>query len=264
MAEPGFRPLAVVTGASSGIGYELARVFAENGFDLVIAADTNEIDHAAVKLSRPGVFIDAVQVDLSRRKGVTELYERIVALERPVEALAINAGIGLGGDFLETDLNREIKIINLNVASSVALAKLIMRDMEKMGGGRVLFTTSIAAEAPGPHYAVYAATKAFLQSFSQAVREEVKDRGIVVTALQPGATDTEFFQRARMLDTKIMDEKLDDPAEVAEEGFAALMAGKDYVITGSFKNKVRVALEKFLPEKWGAKLQGMTTEPRAT
>ncbi len=256
------RPLAVVTGASSGIGYELARQFAEHGFDLLVTATGPALDAAASKLNKSGAQVDAVQADLASYEGVESLYDAIKATGRPVDAIAINAGVGVGGDFArETDLRAELNLINLNVSSSVHLAKRVLNDMVARGSGRVLFTSSIAGVMPGPFEAVYAASKAFLLSFSEALRNELKDTGVSVTALMPGPTDTNFFHRAGMDDTKAGAGKKDDPAQVARQGFEALMSGDDHVIAGSAKNKLQGAAAKLLPETAKAAQHRKLTEP---
>jgi uncharacterized protein len=256
------RPLAVVTGASSGIGYELAKQFAEHGFDLVIAAESDTLREAAQSLANMGAEVEAVQVDLANYDGVERLYNKIRSLGRPVEAIAINAGVGINGHFVhETDLHDEINLINLNVVSAVHLAKRVLPDMVARGQGRVLFTSSIAALMPGPFYAVYAASKAFIQSFAQAIRNELKDTGVTVTALQPGPTDTEFFERADMTDTLAGTSSKDDPAKVARQGFEALMAGEEHVIAGSLMNKAQGAMSTFMSEESKAEMHRKQTEP---
>ncbi len=231
---------AVVTGASSGIGYELAKQFAQNGFDLLITAEDQGIETAASEIGGNGAAVEAVRLDLTQRKEVEKLYRTIQSKGRPVDAIAINAGVGVGGDFArQTELEDELNLIALNVTSSVHLAKLIVRDMVARKQGRVLFTASIAGTMPAPFEAVYGASKAFLLSFSEALRNELKDTGVTVTALMPGATETNFFHRANMDDTKVGASEKDDPAEVAKDGFEALMAGDDKVIAGSFKNKLQ-------------------------
>ncbi|GII05274.1 SDR family NAD(P)-dependent oxidoreductase [Planobispora takensis] len=258
----GTKPLAVVTGASSGIGYELARQFAENGFDLVVAAEDERLFPAARSLEDLGAAVSSVQVDLAHYEGVEELHTRIAASGRPVDAIAVNAGIGVSGDFArETDLNAELKLIKLNVVSSVHLAKLVLPGMVERGRGRVLFTSSIAGTMPGPFHAVYAASKAFLYSFSEGIREELKDTGVTVTALLPGPTDTDFFRRADMEDTKVGAGQKDDPAEVARQGFKALMSGDDHVVAGSKKNVVQAVAGKIMPESAQAKMTRRMTEP---
>src|SRR4051794_38462100 len=215
------RPLAVVTGASSGIGLELARQFAEHGYDLLIAAEDDGITTAAQALSgESGTSVRPVRTDLATFEGVEELYGAIQSDGRPLEAIAINAGRGAGGDFTrDTDLRDELNIIDLNVTSTVHLAKRVLPDMVARQNGKVLFTSSIAATMPGAYQAVYNASKSFVQSFAQAIRNELKDTGVTITALMPGPTDTEFFDRAQMQDTSVATGPKDDPAEVARDGF---------------------------------------------
>jgi len=245
---PNDKPLAVVTGASSGIGFELAKELARRGYDLLVAAENVELFDAAGEIQELGAEVTPVQVDLSEYDGVEEFYSRIQAMNRPVDVIAINAGVGVGGDFTrETDLDEELNLIALNVVSTVHLSKRVLKDMVARDSGRVLFTASVASIAPGPFEAVYAASKAFVFSFSEALHNELKDTHITVTALMPGATETNFFHRAGMDDTKIGQEKKDDPAEVAKDGIEALMAGKDRVVAGSFKNKVMVAAGGMAP-----------------
>ena len=256
------RPLAVVTGASSGIGRELATQFAQHGFDLVVAAEDAGIAEAARSFENLGAAVESVQVDLATYGGVEELYNTITASGRPVEAVAINAGVGVGGDFArQTDLQAELKLIDLNVTSSVHLAKRVVPDMVARGQGRILFTSSIAATMPAPFEAVYGASKAFVLSFAEALRNELEDTGVSVTALMPGPTDTDFFHRAGMDDTKAGAGKKDDPAEVARQGFAALMAGKDSVVAASLKSKVMGAANEVLPETAKAEAHRHLAEP---
>ncbi len=256
------RPLAVVTGASNGIGYELAKQFAQNGFDLLVTATGPSINEAAKAFEGLGAKVETVQADLATYDGVEALYNEIKATDRPVDAIAINAGVGVGGDFArETDLKDELNLINLNVVSSVHLAKRVVKDMVERGNGRILFTSSIAALMPGPFEAVYSASKAFVHSFSEGLRNELKDTGVTVTALMPGPTDTNFFHRAEMDDTKVGASKKDDPAEVAKQGFDALMAGKDDLIAGSLKTKLQGTVSKVLPETANAELHRKLSEP---
>lgn len=256
------RPLAVVTGASNGIGYELAKQFAQNGFDLLITATGSSINEAAQAFEKLGAKVETVEADLATYDGVETLYKQIKATGRSVDAIAINAGVGVGGDFArETDLQDELNLINLNVVSSVHLAKRVVKDMVERGQGRILFTSSIAAIMPGPFEAVYAASKAFIQSFSEALRNELKDTGVTVTSLMPGPTDTNFFHRAGMDDTKAGAGEKDDPAQVAKQGFEALMAGKDAVIAGSIKTKLQGNVSKVLPDTVNAEQHRQLTEP---
>jgi uncharacterized protein len=227
---------------------KLAREFARRGYDLVIAAEDQGIAEAARDLEQSGATVQAVQVDLADYDGVGKFYSQVKASGRPVDVVAINAGVGVGGDFArETDLNAELNLISLNVTSPVHLAKRVLHDMVERKQGRILFTSSIAGVAPGPLEAVYAASKAFLFSFSEALRNELKDTGITVTALMPGPTETNFFHRAGMDDTKVGQSEKDDPAEVAKEGVDALLAGRDRVVAGSFKNKVFATAGRLAP-----------------
>ncbi|KIH99063.1 oxidoreductase [Streptomonospora alba] len=256
------RELAVVTGASSGIGFELARKFAENGFDLLICAEDRELDAAAEQLSAVGDgSVTAVRADLSGSGGVDRLYDAISATGRPVDAAALNAGVGQGGAFVDTDLADEQAVIDLNITSTVRLAKRMLPDMVERGKGRVLITSSIAATMPGSFQAVYNASKSFLQSSAAAVGNELKDTGVTVTSLMPGPTETEFFERAGMGDTRIGRSDKDDPAQVAEQGFAALMRGSGRVVAGSAKTKAQEAANKVLPDSRKAQTHRRMAEP---
>jgi uncharacterized protein len=256
------RPLAVVTGASSGIGYELARVFAENGFDLVIAAEDAELSTAKAQLEEAGARVQAHRVDLATEAGVIELYRHLGKAGKAVDVLALNAGIGAGGAFAtETELADELKLIDLNVRGTVHLCKLVLSDMVARDQGRILFTSSIASTMPGSFQAVYNASKSFVQSLALALRNELKDTGVTITSLMPGPTETEFFERADMEDTSIGTGEKDDPAEVAEEGFEALMTGKEKVVAGSFKNRAQVAAGRLLPDSAKAAMHREMAEP---
>ena len=256
------RPFAVITGASSGIGYELAKQFAQNGFDLLVTSTGPSIDEAAQAFAELGAKVETVQADLATYDGVEKLYSQIQATGRPVDAIAINAGVGVGGDFArETDLKDELNLINLNVVSSVHLAKRVVKDMVSRGEGRILFTSSIVSQMPSPFQAVYAASKSFVHSFSEAIRNELKDTGVTVTALMPGPTETNFFHRAGLDDTKVGTDKKDDPARVAKQGFEALMAGNDGVLAESLKTKVGGLVSKILPDTVTAEMNRKLNEP---
>lgn len=256
------RPLAVVTGASSGIGFELAKVFAEEGFDLLITAEDEEIQTAQRELNQLTASVECTRLDLSREEDVERLYERIQATARPVDVLCLNAGIGEGGDFArETDLRKELRMVDLNVRSVVHLCKLVVRDMVGRDEGRILITSSIASTMPGAFQAVYNASKSFDQSFALALRNELKDTGVSVTSLMPGPTETEFFERAGMEDTPIGESEKDDAGEVARQGFEALMAGEERVVAGSFKNKAQVLAGKVLPDSVKAEMHRKQAQP---
>jgi|tagenome__1003787_1003787.scaffolds.fasta_scaffold20972987_3 short-subunit dehydrogenase len=255
------RRLAVVTGASSGIGLELAKQFARNGFDVIVAAEDERVLSAAAEISTDGVEARAVRTDLATAVGVRELYRAVVATGRPVDALALNAGVGVAGEFVDTSIEADENLISLNITSAVRLSKLLLPGMIERGEGKVLITASVASTMPGPYYATYAASKAFLLSFAEAIRYELKNRGVTVTALMPGPTDTDFFRRAHMEDTRAAQGPKDDPAQVAEDGFRALMAGDDHVVAGSFKNKAQVVGTRAMPETVKAAAHARLAEP---
>ena len=251
---------AVVTGASTGIGRELARCCAREGFDLLIAADEPEIEDVAVTLRGEAGSgkIDAVQVDLSATKGVDKLYA--AAKGRPVDVLMANAGRGLGRAFLDQDFDRVRAVIDTNITGNVYLIHRIGNDMRRRDAGRILITGSIARFVPGSFQAVYSGTKAFLDSFSFALREELRDTKVSVTCLMPGATETEFFRRADMMDTRVGTEPKDDAAEVAKAGFEAMMRGQGDVVTG-VKNKLQTAVANVMPAGVLARRHRKMAEP---
>lgn len=255
------RPFAVVTGASSGIGYELAKQFAQNRFDLLIASGGEGIYEAARSLEALGVQVQPVQVNLAEHEGTHQLIAAIDATGRPLDAIALNAGIGVSGRFIETDLKEEMDIVRLNVMSVLHTLKYAAKAMAARGSGRILITSSIAGTMPTPYEAVYGATKAFDRSLSQSIRDELKETGVTVTTLMPGATETNFFHRAGADDTKLGQSEKDDPAEVAKEGFEALMAGKDHVVAGSLKNKFQAAAGYALPDPLVAKAHASMSAP---
>jgi short-subunit dehydrogenase len=243
---PTGKGLAVVTGASTGIGYELARCAAENGYDLAIAANEPEIQDAAMKLKECGVQVEAMQVDLATADGVRRLVDNVSALGRPVDLLMANAGVGLGHGFLDQDLDEAQRVVDTNVTGTIHLVHAIGNRMRARGEGRILFTGSIAGFMPGAYQAVYNATKSFINSFSFALRDELKGSGVTVTCLMPGPTDTEFFERADLLDTAVGRGKKDDPTFVAKAGFKAMMDGEGDVVAG-WKNKVMSAVANVTP-----------------
>ncbi len=256
------KQFAVVTGASSGIGYELARQFVEHGFDVLVVAEDEGITNAAERLSRrDGSAVESLQADLATHEGNDKLYERIRSNGRPLDAIAINAGVGVAGPFAQSDFSAQMNLVNLNVMSPVHLTHRVLKDMLSRRSGRILYTSSIAATMPGPFAATYNASKAFLKSFAEAIRNEVKDTGVVITVLMPGATDTNFFHRAGNEDTKLGVGPKDDPAEVAREGFEALMAGRDHIVAGSFKNQVQATVSHVLPDTVVAEMHSKEAEP---
>lgn len=264
MVGPHLRPLALVTGASMGIGLELARELVIRGYDLVIAADHEDtLNDAAQLLStmEEAPTVEVVVVDLSTTEGVRALYEATKLLGRDLDVLAANAGIGLTGEFAwDTDLDAELAVIQLNVVSQVHLIKLIVRDMVVRGEGRILITSSVAAMMPGPYYAVYAASKAFLRSFGQAIREELSGSGVTVTVLLPGPTDTHFFERAAMEHTVARRGPKQSAVEVARAAIKGLEEGTDHVVPGTM-NKLQVGVAKVMPDVLGAMVQGSQVKP---
>jgi short-subunit dehydrogenase len=256
----GSRPVALVTGASSGIGLELAKCCAANGFDLVIAADEPGIRDAAQELQAFGAQVHPVEADLATLAGVDKLYSEAMHFGRPVEALLANAGRGLGHSFLDQDFSDARRVIDTNITGTVYLIHKVGRDMRDRGRGRILITGSIAGYMPGAFQAVYNGTKAFLNSFASAIRNELKDSGVSVTCLMPGVTDTEFFRRADMLDTKVGSQKKDDPAEVAKDGFDAMMRGYGEIVSG-LKNKMQVGMASVTPSSMLAEQHRRMAEP---
>jgi short-subunit dehydrogenase len=238
------RPLAVVTGASTGIGYELAKCCAREGFDLVVAADEAKIHAAGKDFEGLGAHVTAVEADLANVEGVNRLYAALAG--RPVDALLANAGRGLGKGFLDQDFDDVMQVVNTNITGTIYLIQKVGKDMRARGEGRILITGSIAGFIPGTYQAVYNASKAFLDSFSFALRAEIKDSDVTVTCLMPGATETDFFERADMLDTKVGASKKDDPAEVAKIGFKAMMNGEGDVVSG-WHNKLQSAIANITP-----------------
>lgn len=240
----------LITGGTVGIGYELAKIFAQNGHNLIIVArDEAELQNTAGELKSFGVEVVTLSKDLFDTDNALDVYNEVSARNLAVDILVNNAGQGQYGEFAENDLQRELSIIQLNISSLVVLTKLFLQDMLDRGEGRIMNLSSIASKTPGPLQAVYHGTKAFVQSFTEAVREEVKDTNVTLTALLPGATDTDFFNKANMTESKAVKEgKLADPAKVAKDGYKALMSGDDMVVSG-FMNKMMVAMGNVLPDK---------------
>jgi len=238
---------ALITGGTSGIGKELARLFANDYYNLVLVArDQSELDSAAAELRATGIKVKTIAKDLSKMEEAKALCDEI---DVPVDILVNDAGQGLYGLFKDNNLERELDIIHLNICATVILTKHFVREMTARGSGRILNLGSIAGKLPGPWQAVYHATKAFVLSFTSAIREELKDSGVSVTALLPGVTNTDFFNKAGMNESKAVQDKeaMADPAQVAKDGYKALMAGDDRVISG-MKNKVQVGAANLMPD----------------
>lgn len=252
------RPLALVTGASTGIGYELAKCCAKGGFNLVIVADEPKIHEVAEELSRFGTAVESVEADLAKIEGADKAIAKVGA--RRVDALLANAGRGEGHSFFDQDFAAVKRVLDTNITGTIYLIQRIGREMRDRGEGKILITGSIAGFSPGPFNAVYNASKAFIDSFSFAIREELKDANVSVTCLMPGATETEFFERAGLTDTKLGQMKKDDPADVAEVGFRAMMEGDGDVVTGWY-NKVQSAIANITPASMLAAKHRKFAEP---
>lgn len=252
------RPLAVVTGASSGIGYNLAMIAAEHGYDLVVAAD-QPLDEAVGDFRSLGAQVDALQVDLATTAGTQQLITLLGS--RDVAALMANAGHGLGGAFLKQDFVDVLHVINTNITGTLHLVQHVARGMVARAGGRILITGSVAGFMPGSFQAVYNGTKAFIDNFAMALRNELKGTEVTISCLMPGATDTDFFARADMLDTKVGQGRKADPAEVARLGFEAMLKGEADVVVG-LKNRLEVALSKVMPAQAVAQMHRRLAEPK--
>jgi short-subunit dehydrogenase len=262
VSESTARPLALVTGASSGIGFELAKQFAEHGYDLIIAAEDVELDDATEHLRGLGGNVAPVSVDLTKRADVERLVAAYRGSGRQLDVAALNAGVGVAGAFVDTDLDAELNLVELNCVSTMSLAKAVVRDMVARGEGRILFTSSVASQAPEPFQTVYSASKAFVQFLALGLREELVDTGVSVTAVLPGPTDTEFFDRADATDTKLgASEHKDDPAQVARQAFDGLMKGEASVFAGSVTSKLMGTLSAILPDAIAGKSHKPMTAP---
>lgn len=252
------RPLAIVTGASTGIGFELAKICAQKGMNLVVAADEPEIAGAADVFRTSGVSVDAVQADLATRAGVDTMLEKVAG--RPIGVLIANAGRGLGRAFLDQDWNDIQRVIDTNVTGTLYLLHEAARAMRQRGEGRILIVGSIAGFMPGSYQAVYNGTKALLDSFSFALRAELAETGVTVTCLMPGPTETEFFERADLMDTKVGVDKKQPAIEVAQTGFDAMMRGDGDVVAG-WQNKIQAAIAHVMPAGALAKMHERLTKP---
>ena len=257
------RPLAVVTGASSGIGLELARELAERSYDLVVCAEDAAIALAADALSAAGGAVVGVDADLATEQGVCRLVDAVRQTGRPVDALVLNAGVGLAGAFLDSDLDEQVRLLRLDVEALVRLTHALAPAMTARGAGRVMITSSVAATMPGPWYATYAAAKSFAQSFALGLRRELADTGVTVTALQPGPTDTEFLDRAGLQDSVVAKGHLADPAVVAAKGVEAMLDGAAEQLVG-VTARAQAALGRVLPHSASAAVHGAMTKPRGS
>jgi len=241
---------ALITGGTNGIGYELAKLFAQDNYNLVIVArNPQELESTAAEFKQQyGIEVVTITKDLSEKQGPFEVYDEVKAQGIQVDALVNNAGQGQYGEFVDTDINRELEIVDLNIGAYLVLTKVFLKEMVARKAGKILMVSSIGGELPGPLQAVYHATKAFISTFTEAIQEETKETGVTITKLLPGPTDTDFFHKADMEEAKMVKEgSKDDPAKVAKDGYEALMAGELEVISG-FKSKAMVAASKLMPD----------------
>lgn len=251
---------ALITGGTSGIGKELAKLFAQDGYNLIIVArDQNELNNTATELQGLGVQVETISKDLSK---MDEAYALCQEVNQQVDVLVNDAAQGVYGLFMENEIERELDIVHLNICATVILTKHFAQQMAARGEGRVLNLGSIASKMPGPWQAVYHGTKAFVYSFTMAIRQEMKDSGVTFTTLMPGVTDTDFFNKAGMNESRIVQDKdaMSDPADVAKDGYEALMSGEDYVISG-FKNKVMVGSANLMPDSAVTKMMDEQQKP---
>jgi uncharacterized protein len=242
---------ALITGASSGIGYELARLFAADGFDLILVSrQQDELNRIADEFSQQfGVTVEVISKDLFGETAATELYQEVKSRGLNVEVLVNDAGQGVYGKFVDTDLDAQMRIIHLNIVSLTSLTYHFLKDMVARNSGKILQLGSVVSEIPAPLQSVYGGTKAYVLAFSEAIRNELKDTDVTVTVLQPGATDTDFFNKAGAQNSKMVEDKskLSDPAKVAKDGYEALMSGDDKIVSG-LKNKAQIAAANVIPD----------------
>lgn len=256
------RQFALITGGTSGIGLELARVFAENGYNLVLVSRSAEnLTRVAEELTEKfHIHVDTLAFDLFDRNNAFELCKEVDRLGVRIDVLVNNAGQGLYGKFLDTDIHKELEMLQLNIGAYIVLTKHFLNKMVARNEGRILNVASIASKLPGPYQAVYHGTKAFVHSFTEAVRAETSDTNVTITSLLPGATDTDFFHKANMEDSKMLEQKLSDPAKVARDGYEALMKGDDMIIPGA-KWKAQIAASNVIPDATLAKTMLKQQEP---
>ena len=254
---------ALITGGSDGIGFELAKCFADDGYNLILVSRSEDnLQRSASELtSQFKVQVTTIAKDLFQPNAPFELYEEVKAQGITVNALVNDAGQGQFGKFVEQDIHRLLDIIQLNISSLTVLTQLFLKDMLARNDGKILQLASIASELPGPWQAVYHATKAYVLHLTEALISELKDTGVILTALQPGATDTDFFNKAEMQSSKILDTKLSDPAKVARDGYQALMKGDDKIVSG-FKNKAMVGMSNIMPDTMVAEQMNKMQEPK--
>lgn len=253
----------LITGGTSGIGLELAKLFAQEGFNLaLVARDFSELQAISVEFHHQyNIDVITIEKDLSKKEAPFEVCEEIKSKNIRIDILVNNAGQGAYGRFTETDVHHELEIIQLNIAAYVVLTKYFLKDMLSRNEGRILNVASIAGKMPGPWQSVYHGTKAFVVSWTEAIQQEIKDTNVTITTLLPGATATDFFHKADMEEATLVQKgDLADPAKVAKDGFKALMAGEHKIVSG-WKNKAQVAMSGILPDKVVAGMSEKQNKP---
>jgi uncharacterized protein len=253
---------ALVTGGTSGIGYELAKLLATDGYNLVLVARSSErLLEVSDEFQELGVDVLLIDKDLSDQRSAKEIYHELKSQGINIDVLINNAGQGQKGKFHEVDLERHLEIMHLNMVSLVAITKLFLTDMLARKRGKILNLASVVSKTPAPEFSIYAASKAFVLSFSEALAKELEDTNVTVTALMPGRTDTDFFNKADMTDTKeYQDHKLADPTDVAKDGYEALMSGESRVVSGT-QNKLMVGMMNALPDSANASKMQKNIQP---
>ena len=250
----------VITGASSGIGLELTRLAAKDGVSLLLVADTDLSEAEAAARTGGASAVEILQVDLASEESVEQIVSRIA--NRPVAALFANAGHGLGKAFLDQDWSEARHVIDTNVVGTARLIHAVGRGMRTRNDGRILVTGSIAGHIPGSFQLVYNSTKAFIDDFCNGLSNELKNTDVVITCLEPGPVDTEFFKRAGMLDTDAAQGSESDPADVARDGYKALLSG-DLQITSGVMNKVQSFFADILPDELMAQMHRRMAQPKS-
>lgn len=259
---PTTKRYVLITGATMGIGYELAKLFAQDGYNLILVARTVEdLESKAAEFSAGGIEVVTIAKDLFQPRAAFEVYDEVKRRNIEVDILVNDAGQGQYGLFVEGDIERYLDIIQLNVSSLTVLTHLFLKDMVSRNEGKILQLASIASELPGPWQAVYHATKAYVLHFTESLIQELKGTNVTITALQPGATATDFFNKADMLESKILDSKLSDPGKVARDGYEALMEGDDKIVSGA-KNKIMTTLGNVMPDTALAKQMDKMQQPK--
>jgi hypothetical protein len=252
---------ALITGASVGIGYELAKVFAENGHDLVLVArDQPRLEQVATELESGGkIKARVLAKDLSHPNASREIFDELMRESVQVDFLLNNAGFGTHGEFSQIELDADLRLLQVNIVALTALTKLFIREMLARGRGRIMNVASTAAFQPGPLMATYYASKAYVLSLSEAVAHEVHGRGVSITALCPGPVNTEFQKRAGIQGSRLFKGGAMDPRTVALAGYRGMMRGQRIVVPG-FSNQLLAKTSRLAPRRLATFIAGKLNE----